>query len=116
MLDHPVAAFHAKVHVEIRHGDPLGVEEALKQQIIVDGIQVGDAQRVGHQRPGAGSPARPHRNALLLGPGDEFHDHQEVARKTRLVDDAELVRQAFPIGPLIKGIGIQGAQFFKTPG
>ncbi len=116
MLDHPIAAFHAKIHVEIRHGDPLGVEETLKQQVIVDGIQVGDAQRVGDQRPGTGAPARPHRNALLLGPSDEFHDHQEIARKPRLVDNAELIGQAFPIGPLIKGIGIQGAQLFKTLG
>ena len=34
ILDHPVPAFHAEVHIEIRHRDTLGIQEALEQQLV----------------------------------------------------------------------------------
>jgi hypothetical protein len=53
VVDDPVPPLHAEVDVEVGHGDAFGVEEALEQQVVLDGVQVGDFEGVGHQGPGA---------------------------------------------------------------
>ena len=37
-----------EVHVDIRHGDTVGVEEALEEEVIADGVDVGDTEAVGY--------------------------------------------------------------------
>ncbi len=69
--------------------DPFGVQKALEQQRIAQGIKVGDRQRIGHQRTRARPPPRTHRNAALLRPLDEVGDDQEVAREAHLFDDSQ---------------------------
>src|SRR5699024_125038 len=51
----------AEVDVDIGHGHPLRVEEALEVQVVLHGVQVGDVQAVGHHGSGGGAPAGPHR-------------------------------------------------------
>ncbi len=46
IVDDPVPALHAEVHVEVRHRDPLGVQEALEQQVVFQGVQVRDFEGV----------------------------------------------------------------------
>ena len=93
VLDHTIASIHAEVDVKIRHGHAFGIQEALKQQIVGDGIEVSDAQGIGHQRSCTGAAPRPHRNPVVAGPLDELHDDQEIACKTHLVDDGKLELQ-----------------------
>ena len=110
-MDDPVAPLHAEVHVKVRHGHPFRVEEALKQQVVLHGVDVGDEQRVGHQRAGAGTTPRPHRHAVVLGPLDEVHHDQEVAWEPHLVDDVELEIQAFVIArPLLLVLRVRAVQ------
>ena len=42
VVDDLLAAFIAEIHVDIRHGHPLRVQEPLKQKLVADGIDVGD--------------------------------------------------------------------------
>jgi len=54
-------------------------------------------------RTGARAAPRPYRNAVLLGPFDEFGHDQKVAGKPHLLDDAKFIAQSFAIrlgGPL----------------
>ena len=95
VADHLVAAVLAEVDVEVRHRHALGIEEALEQQAEADRIEIGDGQRIGHQRAGARAAAGPDRNALRLRPLDEVGDDQEVAGIFHAGDDAE-----FEIEPL----------------
>ena len=90
VVDHAVAAVHAEVDVEVGHGDALGIQEALEQQVVAQRIEVGDAERVRDQRAGAGAAARADRHAVLARPADEVGDDQEVAGEAHLADDAEL--------------------------
>ena len=94
--DHLFTAFHAEVDVEIGHGDPFRVQQALEQQVVFQGIQFRDAEAVGHQRCVAGT-ATAHRHAMLPPPVDELLDDEEIARELHLRDDAELVLQPFSI-------------------
>ena len=45
VLDHLAAPLLAEVDVEVGHRDALWVEEALKQEVIRQRVEVGDAQR-----------------------------------------------------------------------
>ena len=76
---------------------PARIQEALEQQVVADRIQVGNAQRVGHQRAGARAPPRPDRNAVVLAPVDEVLHDQEVAGKAHLDDGLALPAQAFVV-------------------
>ena len=88
--DHPVTAIHTEVDIEIRHGDPLRVEESLKQQIVFQGIQIGNFQGIGHQGTGTGTPPGSHRDMVILGPADKVHHDQEIAGKTHLDNNIQL--------------------------
>ena len=90
VVDHLVAAVHAEVDVEVGHRHAFGVEEALEQQVELQRVEIGDFQRPGDQRAGAGTAARAHRNAVLLAPVDEVRDDQKVAGKAHLDDDVQL--------------------------
>ena len=100
-----VAAFLAEVDVEVRHRHAFGVEEALEQQVEADRIEVGDGQRPGGDRTGAGAAAGTDGNAVRLRPLDEVGDDQEVAGETHRGDDAEFVVQPFAIARARCGIG-----------
>ncbi len=77
-LRHPVAAVllahvvddlappaHAEVDVDVGHADAVGVQEALEQQVVLQRVDVGDAQRVGDHRARRRAAPRPHRDVLF---------------------------------------------------
>src|SRR5436309_3292028 len=84
------AAALVDVDVDVGHGHALGVEEALEHQPVLDRVEVGDAERVGHdaarRRAAAGADPDP----VVLGPHDEVGDHQEVRAESHRGDDAHL--------------------------
>ena len=51
VVNHLAPAVHAEINVNIGQGDALGIQEALKEQLVLEGVNVGDAHGVGHQRP-----------------------------------------------------------------
>ena len=97
VMDHLVAAVLAEVDIEVRHRHALGIEEALEQEPEADRIEIGDGQRPGDQRAGAGAAARPDRDALRLRPLDEVRDDQEVAGIFHPLDDVELEIEPLPV-------------------
>ncbi len=98
IADDLVAPVLAEIDVEIRHRHALGIEEALEQQAPAQGIEIGDGERPGGDRARARAAARPHRNAVRLGPFDEVGDYEEIAGEAHLADHAELVMQPVAIG------------------
>ena len=90
MGDHPIAALHTKIHIEIWHGHPLGVEESLKQQVIFQRVKVCNTKSIGHKRAPARTTAWPHRYVVGLSPSDKLHHDQKIAGKAHLVDDVQL--------------------------
>ncbi len=87
ILNDVVPPLLTEVDVEIRHRDPLRIEEPLEQKVVGNGIEVGDPQRVRHQRAGARAPAWTDWNPLFLGPVDEVLDDQKVTGETHRRDD-----------------------------
>ena len=50
ILDDAVTALVVEVDIDIGQRHTLRIEETLKQQVVLDGIDVGDAQAIGHRR------------------------------------------------------------------
>ena len=64
VADDLVPPLHAEVHVDVWHALAARVEEPLEEQLVTNGIDVGDLERVGHQAAGRRAPARANRDAL----------------------------------------------------
>ena len=84
----------AKINVDIGEGDTLGIEEALKEQLVLQRIDIGDVQRVSHQAARRRTAARTHRNALLARVANEIPDDQEITGKAHLLDQFDFAFQA----------------------
>ena len=98
-LRHPVqhapAAVVVEVHVDIGQRDAVGVQEALEQQVVGDGVDLRDAQAVGYGRTGRGASARAYRDVeLLAGRADEVLHDEEVAREAHRLHHVQLEAQA----------------------
>ncbi len=86
ILDDFDATVHAEVDVDIGHGDAFGVEEALEEEVVLEGIDVGDAHHVGDERTGGGTATGADGNSLLAGVLDEVPHNHEIAGKLHLLD------------------------------
>ncbi len=100
VVDHLAATLVAEVDVEIGHRDALGVEETLEEQVVLEGVDVRDPQRIGHDAARARPAPGPDGDALGLRPVDEVPDDEEVARELHFYDDVELV-----LGPPLDLLG-----------
>ena len=93
VVDDLVTALVLEVHVDIGHRHPVRVQEPLERQPVVERVHRRDAQRVGDDGPGRGSPAGGG-DPLLPGEPDEVRHDQEVACVAHREDHAQLVVQA----------------------
>jgi hypothetical protein len=100
---HVAAVALVEVHVDVGHLLAARVEEALEEQVVADGVEVDDAQAVGHAAAGRRPPARPDPDARVPGEADQVPHHEEVGGEAHVPDDAELV-----VEPL-DHVGGQGA-------
>ena len=98
VVDDLVALVHAEVDIEVGHGHPFGIQEALEQQVVGQRIQIGDSEGVGHQGTGARTASRAHGDPVVLGPLDEVGDDQKVAGKAHLDDNVQFDLQTLVIG------------------
>ena len=115
VLDHSVAPILAEVDVEVGHGYPLGVEEALEEERIAQGVEVGDAQAVGDERACARTASRADGHAVFLGPVDEVGHDEEVAGKAHLDDGSGLEGEPlFVARALAFALGLDRVEFAQT--
>ncbi len=112
VADHLVAPVLAEVDVEIGHRDAFRVQEALEQEVERDRVDVGDGERPGGERAGAGTAPGPDRDVVRLGPLDEVGDDHEVAGKAHACDHVELEAEALAVaagGVRVRAHGLQAA-------
>ena len=98
VLDDLVATRVLEVDVDVRHRHPVGVEEALEGQAVLERVDRRDAERVGDDRARR-APAAGGHDPLLPGEADEVGHDQEVGGVPHPVDDPELVVE--PVADLI---------------
>ena len=96
----------------------LGIQEALEDQLVLQGIEIGDAERVGNQRPCGRTAARTHRDVALAGVANEIPDDQEVSGKLHLLNDGQFPRQTLLIfgqAMLQPPLRLERPQCFQPP-
>ena len=94
--DHLFTALLTEIDIEVGHRHPLRVQEAFEQEAKAQWVEIGDGERIGHQRSRTRATARSHRNAMRLGPLDEVRNDQEVAGKPHRSNDRQ-----FPLQPRV---------------
>src|SRR5262249_39066829 len=97
VLDHATAILLTEIDVKVRHADTFRIQEALENQIVRHGIEIGDPETVSDDRARAGSPTRTHGNSVLLRPADEVLDDEEVTVEAHAIDDVEFELQTIVI-------------------
>ena len=90
VLDDLTAARILDVDVDVGHRDAVGVKESLKQQIILQWVEVSDIERIGDDRPSRRSSPWPKDDTLVLPPVDEILDNQKVPVIAHLVEHRKL--------------------------
>ena len=104
-LHHPLqylaTAFVVEVGVDIRQRDAVGVKETFEEEVILQRVNLGDAQTVGHHAAGCGTTPRTHPHAeLLTCRVDKILNDEEVAGKAHRLHDMEL--EAYAVVDLVR--------------
>ena len=91
VVDDLAAAVDAEVDVDIGHAHALGVEKALEIKAVFYGVDVGYAQRVGHDAARGGASARADGYFLRLCVAYEVRDDEKIVHKAHFVYHLKLV-------------------------
>uniref|UniRef100_A0A6J7NAW3 Unannotated protein n=1 Tax=freshwater metagenome TaxID=449393 RepID=A0A6J7NAW3_9ZZZZ len=91
--DHLVPIPGVEVHVDIGHGHTAGIEEALKDQVVLNRIEVRDPEAVRNRTARSRSPTGADTDPGIAGVLDEVPHDQEVRREPHVRNDLELVRE-----------------------
>ena len=102
IVDHAVAVGLAKIDIEVGHRNAVWIQETLKQQLVLQRIQISDLQGIRHQRARARAPPWPHRATVALGPLNEVTHNEKVARKAHFDNRANLKLQTLQIDRHLK--------------
>ena len=115
ILDDAVAVLLAEVDVYIRRVYALGVQKALKEQVVFNRVDFGDAKGVGHKTSCCRAAARPHRAAIVFCILDEIGNNEKIGRKLHLRDHLDFVFKPFAVdrGALVEIIGMGLPDFSK---
>ena len=89
-LQHAPAPGVIEVHVNIRHGDTIGVQEAFEEQVILRGVYVRDAQAVRHRASRGTATPGPDNHLHLPRRPDVVLHNKEVTREAHLLDGFQL--------------------------
>ena len=105
-LEYTSAAVVVEVDIDIGERNTVGVEKTLEEQVVFDGVDVGDAQAIGHGTAGRRSTTWAYGNIKLLSCGfDVVLHNQEVAGEAHGFHDVQLKLDA-GVGFFVKRIAI----------
>ena len=89
-FEHLATTVVVEVDVDIRHRDTVRVEETLEQQVVLDRVDVRNAEAIGHDRSCGRSTPGPYRYTHLTRRCDEVLHDEEVTREAHLLDRVQL--------------------------
>ena len=83
-----------EVHIDIGHLGALDGEEPLEHEAVLERVEGGDVHGVGDDGAGGRATARPHADAVLLGPAHVLLHDEEVVGEALGADDVVLELEA----------------------
>ena len=115
VVHHLAPAGVSEVHIDIRHGYPLRIQEALKIQMVLHGVDVRDVQTVGDHAPRRRASARSHGDTGILGVSDEIRHDEEIIRKAHASDHVQLVVQLAAVFLMLRAVALGEPLFAQLP-
>ena len=100
VINHFTAPLVTEIHIKIRHRDAFGVQKALEQQLVTNGVNICDANAVCSKASRARAAARPHRNAPLPRIVDEIVYNEVIVDIPHAVNNAYFIIQ--PLAHLVR--------------
>ena len=91
VLDDLQPSLIVEVHIDIGHLRSLWRKEALEDEVVFQRVEGGDVKRIRDDGARRRAAARPHADALLLGPARELLHDEEVRGEALAADDVVLV-------------------------
>ena len=89
-----LSLFKPEIHVNIRHGYPLRIQETFKKQTVLQRVQFRDSHRVGYHASRSASSSRADRNVVLLREMNIVPDDQKIIDVPHGTDCIQLIFQA----------------------
>ena len=87
-LQHLSATVVIEVGIDIRQRDTVGVKETLKQQVVLQRVDLGDTQAIGYHRACSRSTTRTnHHSQFVAGRVDKVLHYEEVSWETHCLHD-----------------------------
>ncbi len=97
VVDDLFTAIDTEVDVDIGHRHSLWVKKPLKEQVIRHGVDIGNADGIGHQTAGGATTAGADRYPIVLGPVDKVSNNQKVTGKAHGTNGFQLDFKAVAI-------------------
>ena len=91
----------AEVHINVGHTHALRVEEALKVEVVLDRVDVGNAEAVGDHRPGGAPAPGAYRNLYAPRVAHEVRDYQEIVGEAHAVNHVLFVFELRAVGVVV---------------
>ena len=86
-----------EVGIDIGEGDTVGVQETFEQQVVLDRVDLGDPQAVGHSRTGSRTTSGTYRYAqFFAGCFNKVLHNKEVSGEPHCLHNVQLEIQTFP--------------------
>ena len=95
VVDHTATTFVVEVDIDIGHRDTVGIQEALKEEVVLDGVDVGDADTIGYGGTCSGTPAWANGYTHIAGRITEVLDNQKITGISSLFNGGQLKIDAF---------------------
>src|SRR5258708_26799591 len=95
MIDYLCPTTNAEIYVDVWHGDAFRVKESLEEEVVPQGIDVGNAEAISHQRACRRSATRTHRNTVVLGVANKIPHDEKIARVPHSLNNFYLMPEAF---------------------
>ena len=86
--------FVAEVHVKVGHTHALRIQKAFEQQVVPNGVDVGNAYAVGAQAARATAAAGAYRNSLAFCVIDKVEHNEVIVGVPHALDDPNFIFQA----------------------
>ena len=96
VVEHPGASLVVEVNVDVGERDAVGVKKTFEEEVVLEGVNVGDAQAVGDDGAGGGATSGADADVKLLAGGtDVVADDEEVAWESHGFHDMEFEVDTF---------------------
>ena len=95
IINNLLSPFEAEIHIDIRHGYSLRIQETFKEQIIPDRVQLGDPKCIGNQASCGRASSRTDHDIVVPGIFDKIPYNEKIIYISHIFDSRQLIIQAF---------------------